>query len=472
MAQSNEDPAGMNRGANTNSNADNEGKSHSKANGGAQDRGWEDCRSSPNRPDIEAIEVQPGVVDIFHVKLRNVGRVAVEARQLADFRQFNQACIAQLWRAFDQPPSPTVWNRHINAALRKAVRLEQSEETSHRYGTNGWGDEEVAWTVHERIPRTGVGFLSGPYSSFKTFILLEIIGCLMARLPFLGKEVRRQCGALIFAPEGANTIRPRFRSLVEHRLAKAELNGVNLEALPFAFIGSCRPLSDPRTVDWMIAQARIEQEYFRSQHGMDLGLIGIDTLAAAAGWNNENDAAPVQIVLNHLARVSKATDAFVLAVDHFGRDTTKGSRGSTVKGASPDTIFYIRGTDDGLGGFTDTKLVLRKNKGGLQGLVFPFTAREVEIGTDRYGDPQTSRVIDWNVKRDEQEPNEEKPNEEKPPSAQAMLEDSMGWRSSLTARTPYAPSKRTKYGSPSRPHTRPSMGARTPTPRGKHGIEP
>jgi hypothetical protein len=65
--------------------------------------------------------------------------------------------------------------------------------------------------------------------------------------------------------------------------------------------------------------------------------------------------------------------------------------------------------------------------------VFPFTAREVEIGNDRYGDPQTSRVIDWNVKRDEPKPEQEKDEpepkpeqkEEKPPSAQAILEEAM-----------------------------------------------
>jgi RecA-family ATPase len=366
-------------------------------------------------------------VDIFHVKIRNAGTVAVEARQLADFRQFNQACIAQLWCAFDQPPSPTVWNRHINAALRNAVRLERAEETRHRHGTSNWGDEEVEWTVHERIPRNGVGLLSGPFGSFKTFILLEIAGRLMAGISFLGKKVRRQCGTLIFAAEGANTIRPRIRAMIEHRLAKVGLldqHDLNLNALPFTLVGNCRPLRDPRTVDWMVAQARIEQEHFRSQHGVDLGFIGIDTLAAAAGWDSENDAVPVQIVMNHMARVSRATDTFVLAVDHFGRDTTKGSRGSTAKGGAPDTIFYIQGTDDNLGGFTNTKLVLRKNKGGFQGLVFPFTAREVEIGTDRYGEPQTSRIIDWNVERDKQEPqSKDKPEPKKKPSVRAMLED-------------------------------------------------
>jgi len=420
MAQQNEDPAGMNRGATTNNAAhDNDNHTHSNGHGSAQDREWAayNSTSASHRPDIEAIEVQSGIVDVFHVKLRNAGTVAVGAGQLADFRRFNQACIAQLWCAFDPPPSATVWNRHIHAALRKATRLKQSGETLHLHGTGSWGDADVEWTVHERIPRTGVGLLSGPFGSFKTFILLETAGSLMTEIPFLGRTVRRRCGTLIFAAEGADTIRQRNHALIEHRLAKAELNSVNLEALPFAFVDGCRPLLDPRTVDWMVAQARMAQAHFRSQHGLDLGFIGIDTIAAAAGWDNENDAAQAQIVMNHLADVSAATGTFVLAVDHFGQDITRGSRGSTAKESAAGTIFYIYGKSDNIGGFTDTKLVLRKQRGGPQGMVFPFNAREVQIGTDRYGEPQTSRVIDWNVERSEQ-----KPKEEKPPSAQAILE--------------------------------------------------
>ena len=255
------------------------------------------------------------------------------------------------------------------------------------------------------------------FGSFKTFMLLEMAGSLMAGIPFLGKKVRRRCGALIFAAEGADTLRQRKRALIEHRLKAGLQHDVNLGALPFAFVDGCRPLLDPRTVDWMVAQARMAQAHFRSQHGLDLGFIGIDTIAAAAGWDNENDAAQAQIVMNHLADVSAATGTFVLAVDHFGQDITRGSRGSTAKESAAGTIFYIYGKSDNIGGFTDTKLVLRKQRGGPQGMVFPFNAREVQIGTDRYGEPQTSRVIDWNVERSEQ-----KPKEEKPPSAQAILE--------------------------------------------------
>jgi hypothetical protein len=65
------------------------------------------------------------------------------------------------------------------------------------------------------------------------------------------------------------------------------------------------------------------REHFRAAHGLGLGFIGIDTIAAVTGW--DNDATQTQIVMNHLADVSAATDTFVLAVDPFGRDATKES---------------------------------------------------------------------------------------------------------------------------------------------------
>jgi hypothetical protein len=420
MAQSNEDPAGMNRGAESNSGTQDNRGTHSNGSGGTQDHGADYYASGSRQPDIEAIEIRLGVVDIYNVKIRDVGTVTVGAEQLSDFRLFSRACIAQVQRAFDPPSSALVWSRHIDAALCKATRRERPGETLYLHGTPTWGDEEIEWTVHERIPRNGAGLLVGPYGSYKTFLLLELSGCLMTGLPFLGKKIRRRCGALIFAAEGANTIRLRKRALIEHRLAKADQTPanqhcVNLEALPFAFVGNCRPLVDPRTVDWIVTQAQTAQAHFRSQHGVDLGFIAIDTIAAAAGWDNENDAAQAQIVMNHLNDISAATDTFVLAVDHFGKDENKGARGSVAKESSADAIFYIHGKNDN-GAFTEAELILRKQRSGPQGMAFPFDSSEVAMGNDKYGEPLTSRIINWNVKRGEQKPKEK-------PSAQAMLEE-------------------------------------------------
>jgi AAA domain-containing protein len=140
----------------------------------------------------------------------------------------------------------------------------------------------------------------------------------------------------------------------------------------------------------MVKIAREAQSYFQNQFGLDLVSIGIDTMAAAAGWDNENDAAQAQIVMNHLADLSKATDAAVLAVDHFGKDVSAGTRGSVVKEASADTILAALGERDAdTNTVTDTRLVIRKQRSGPQGGEFPFEARLVKMGEDRDGEPLT-----------------------------------------------------------------------------------
>jgi len=150
----------------------------------------------------------------------------------------------------------------------------------------------------------------------------------------------------------------------------------------------------------MVAKAREAQEYFQNEFGVDLVLIGIDTMSAAAGWDNENDAAQVQIVMNHLADISKATGAFVLAVDHFGKDISAGTRGSVVKEASADVIFATLGErDEEANAVLDLRLKVRKERSAPEGTQYPFEARTVDMGRDTDGLPLTSRVINWNVER-------------------------------------------------------------------------
>jgi hypothetical protein len=53
------------------------------------------------------------------------------------------------------------------------------------------------------------------------------------------------------------------------------------------------------------------------------------------------------------------------------------------------------------GTVNDTRLVLRKQRSGPQGMTFPFDARLVDMGLDQYGEPLTSRIINWDVTRPE-----------------------------------------------------------------------
>src|SRR5262249_16468743 len=156
---------------------------------------------------------------------------------------------------------------------------------------DSWTDEPLPWLVRERIPAQGVGLLSGQFSTFKSFVLLDLFGCVMTKTFFLKAPTIRPGGVLLFAAEGANDIPMRVKALIDHRL-KIEDPGLfetKKNQLPFSYVPRCRPLLNPQTVDWMVAKAREAQDYFQKEFGVDLVLIGIDTMSAAAGWDNEND---------------------------------------------------------------------------------------------------------------------------------------------------------------------------------------
>jgi hypothetical protein len=353
---------------------------------------------------IQAIEIRPGEVELFNVAVEG-GTIIVDAEALNWFPKFNRAAIAQIRRSFPQYTNKA-WSKEVDRALLTAKEpVPMSEEQVRRHGTDTWKDKPIPWLVRERIPEVGVGLLSGQFSTFKSFVLLDLAGSIMIGSFFLKALTKRRGGVLIFAAEGAYDIPMRMNALIEHRLEKEnpdlfKTNQPKLTRLPFSYVPRCRPLLNPQTVDWVVAKARAEQDYFQSEFGFDLVLIGIDTMSAAAGWDNENDAAQVQIVMNHLSDISKATNAFVLAVDHFGKDISAGTRGSVVKEASADVIFATLGErDEEANAVLDLRLKVRKERSAPEGVQYPFEALTVDMGRDADYLPLTSRVIDWNVER-------------------------------------------------------------------------
>jgi hypothetical protein len=368
-------------------------------------RDWKPYGPQPQPKElIQSIEIRPGEVELFNVAVEG-GTIIVDAEALNWFPKFNRAAIAQIRRSFPQHTNKA-WSTEVDRALRSAKEpVPVTEEQIRYHGTDTWTDEPMPWLVRERIPAQGVGLLSGQFSTFKSFVLLDLFGSVMTGSFFLNAPTIRRGGVLLFAAEGAFDIPMRLKALIEHRLAK-ETTDPDLfkpgqqTRLPFSYIPRCRPLLNPQTVDWMVAKAREAQDYFQKEFGFDLVLIGIDTMSAAAGWDNENDAAQVQIVMNHLADVSKATGAFVLAVDHFGKDISAGTRGSVVKEASADVIFATLGErDEEANAVLDLRLKVRKERSAPEGVQYPFEARTVDMGHDADYLPLTSRVINWNVVR-------------------------------------------------------------------------
>jgi hypothetical protein len=85
----------------------------------------------------------------------------------------------------------------------------------------------------------------------------------------------------------------------------------------------------------------------------------------------------------------------VLGIDHFGKVVEVGTRGSSNKEGHADVVLALLGDRQVNGTITNTRLAVRKMRDGISGLELPFAPRDVPIGTDEDGEPETRKVIDW-----------------------------------------------------------------------------
>ena len=124
-----------------------------------------------------------------------------------------------------------------------------------------------------------------------------------------------------------------------------------------------------------------------------------------------------QFIMNRLNNLSRKTGAFVLAVDHFGKAVETGTRGTSAKEASADMVLALLADREINGTISNTRMALRKLRGGSTGAETPFNLKVVDLG-----EGETTCVIEWKEKRDtEQTPD----NRERWPKSTKILKTSL-----------------------------------------------
>ncbi|MGC5779832.1 ATP-binding protein [Methylobacterium sp. NFXW15] len=251
-----------------------------------------------------------------------------------------------------------------------------------------------AWLVRDLIPETGKGLASGQWGAGKTFAVLDLGASVMTGQPFAGRKVARQGGVLFIAAEGAYEIPIRLRGLVQGKLGPEAP-----ERLPFAWIEECPRLLDADAVPQLVAVATMAAEHLAEAFDLPLALVVVDTVAAGAGFMDENSAAEAQRVMNALEAISHKTGAFVLGVDHFGKALETGTRGSSAKESAADVVLAMLATRDEAGSISNTRMAIRKVRGGRCGYEIPYALDVVTVGETYDREPITTCIVNWQTDR-------------------------------------------------------------------------
>lgn len=249
----------------------------------------------------------------------------------------------------------------------------------------------TAWLIKNILPETGTALISGQWGTYKTTVALDLANSVMTGTPFADRHaVKRRGGVAYFALEGAGGLASRLSAI-------ARAHG-STEALPFVHRSDCPALAAPDALAKLAAMVEDAASLIRDKFNLPTALVFVDTVVTAAGYaksGDDNDAAVAQRVMSVLSGLSQRTGALVVGIDHFGKVTDTGTRGSSAKEGHADTVLALLADRELNGTVTNTKLAVRKQRDGLSGLELAFTPTTVQIGTDADGDPITRVVIDW-----------------------------------------------------------------------------
>ena len=167
----------------------------------------------------------------------------------------------------------------------------------------------------------GIGFLSGDPETFKTFGALALAVPMALGEPFadLDFESGRGPGLVsIWLGEGADDVDPRV-SAIENYYGFDEVQ--TLEVLTGTF-----------SVDEVIA-------FYR---GCGLRMLIVDTFARLCGGAgfDENSTKDVSVAMHGLERLKDELGCLILVIHHFGKDGSRGMRGSTALDGAADTVYF------------------------------------------------------------------------------------------------------------------------------------
>lgn len=226
------------------------------------------------------------------------------------------------------------------------------------------------WLIKHVLPEAELVVLYGASGSGKTFMALDMAGCIARGLPWRGKKTKQ--GRVVYiAAEGAGGFRNRMQAYAQHHAI--ELDDLNIGVINAApnFLEKIDALDVARSI--------------KASGGADV--IVVDTFAQVMPGGNENAGEDMGKAMAHCKGLHRATGAVVVLVHHAGKDASKGARGwSGLRAAADAELEVVRAP-------TGRVMRLSKQKDGEDELEWGFDLEVVQIGVDEDLEAITSCIV-------------------------------------------------------------------------------
>lgn len=252
------------------------------------------------------------------------------------------------------------------------------------------GDESpapVPMLIERLIPRDGLTFLGGQSGAGKSFVAIDAAVAIATGGMFFGYEALERAGVLYIAAEG--------RATISSRLAAAKKARGITENLPIVVVTTVPDLAASTERRPFVRNVKSAANAMREKFGVRVGLVIIDTLAAAFSMKDENSAAEVNSICKAATEIGDALSAATLALHHYGKVQSTGLRGSSAsRGAGESIIAVLAERDELSGKVSDRRLVHSKSRVGEEGPIAKFDLRHVDLGTDNSGEQFGSASVE------------------------------------------------------------------------------
>jgi hypothetical protein len=244
---------------------------------------------------------------------------------------------------------------------------------------DGEEDSPPSWLVKGILHNDGVCFVGGQSGAGKTFMVVDLAVAIASGNDFFGHMVKERVGVAILAAEGAGTLKMRIKV--------ARLNRGVTMPLPIATIKDVPMLMDAATHPAIAARLKAIDTAFRSRFGVRLGVVIIDTVAAAFGMEDEDSNSEAAKAIRIMNDMSAGLGVVVVPVHHYGKTQETGLRGASAWRAGADTVLsLIVERSEIEGTVTRRALALAKSRVVEEGPISDFDLEFKKLGEDEDGD--------------------------------------------------------------------------------------